>query len=56
MIKKGNTQVGKIVPKKTTTIHEGTHQLTHNGGFFNKHTEDLLQQGFKKNKEDIIKD
>ena len=50
----GDTEGGKLVPKKTVTIHEGTHQLTHNGGFFNKHTEDLLQQGFKKSKDETL--
>ena len=50
----GDTYVGKMVPQKSTAIHEGTHQLTHNGGFFNKFTEDLLQQGFKKNKDEVL--
>lgn len=55
-IKRGDTEVGKLAPKTSTTIHEGTHQLTHNGGFFNKATEDLLQQAFKKNKDEVLPD
>jgi len=50
----GDTQVGKMMPKLSTTVHEGTHQLTHNGGFFNKKTEDLLQQGFKDTPDEVL--
>lgn len=56
-IVRGDTQLSKLDPDKiSTTIHEGTHQLTHNGGFFNKKTADLLQQGFKENTDEILPD
>lgn len=55
IIEYGDTQVGwGFHDQKATTIHEGTHQITHNGGFFNDHTKDLLQQGFKKTPDEII--
>lgn len=53
---RGDMQIGKFAPKRNVAIHEGTHQITHNGGFFNEETRKLLQQGFKTDPDEVIPD
>lgn len=53
----GDITVNHLTPPsklKSLQIHEGSHQITHNGGFFDKEQRTILQAPFKKNETELI--